>query len=300
MPTGRQIVKRLAELGLDGASALDQSTRELRSAALAPASTQAAGVVESVHWPSRSYARLIISRAAPTSLTTVETVRLLGALPHARSEAGSDGPFGQRERSDPQDMNLEDYFAAVIEHAAEMDAGTLAAEKVDTEFGTITMRLDPPRVEVRLPYGAGQAYTLVFEEPPPSRDPRWNLLYDPRYAPKPGLWARRTTELPYAALLACAELLAMTPGHKRSPGGSSDEGDPQPRTPNENAPDPARSEALREGETGGKTDYTAPETLPSSENREAGKIPQPLCGLVDRPSRAQSSARLKSHEVQAA
>lgn len=197
-------------------------------------------------------------------------------------------------------MDLEGYFAAVITHAAAMDPETFAAEKIDTEFGTITMRLDPPRVEVRLPLDDRGAYTLVFEEPPPPRDPRWNRLYDPRYAPKPGLWARRTTELPYAALLACAELLAMTPEHKRSPGGTSDEGDPQPRTPRENAPDLAGSRAFREGETSGKADCTTPETLPNSENREAGKIPQPLCSSASRLPRAHTVARLTSHEVQAA
>jgi hypothetical protein len=272
VPTGFRIAKHLAGLGWDY-SFLDQRVRALRQGGEVPVGPKAPGrpgphqTVQ--HWPAEPYAALIASVHASTQSAVLDTVAALLSLPHLLS-------FEDKGRRTPTDrtypalgVTFGGFLAAAIQRVAGMDAATLAAERESTRLADITMALDPARVEIRFPDDEGGALRMVFEAPPPPRDPSWNALYDPRYVRKAPLWMDRTTVIPYEVVLVCGELLASNPASEKKPskGRTPSGAAPGESAQNENAPSlPGLGASIRNSQP--RTNAT--ETSDTSEVREDG------------------------------
>lgn len=284
MPTGFRIAKHLAGMGWDYPF-LDLRVRALRQGGAVPVGPQAPGrpgphqTVQ--HWPAEAYVALVASVHAASQSTVLDTVKALLSLPHRLS-------FEDKGRRTPTDrtypalgVTFGGFLAAAIQRVAGMDAATLAAERENVRQADITMMRDPARIEIRFPDGQGGALRMVFEAPPPPREPGWNALYDPRYARKAPLWMDRTTVIPYEVVLVCGELLASTPASTnkpskdRAPGGAA----PGESAQNENAPSlPGLEASIRNSQP--RTNAT--ETSHTSEVREDGKSHQVPFGMRGR------------------
>lgn len=283
MPTGFRITKHLAGLGWDY-SFLDQRVRALRQGGEVPVGPKAPGKPGPhqtvLHWPAEAYPPLIASVHASSQSAVLDTVKALLALPHMLSfeEKGYQTPT---DRTYPVlGITFGGFLTAAIQRVAGMDAAALAAERQSTRRANITMKLDPARVEIRFPDGEGGALRMVFEAPPPPREPQWNALYDPRYARRTTLWMDRTTVIPYEIVLVCGELLASNPtsAKKSSKGQAPGGATPDESASNEDAPSLAGPGASSRNS---QPRANATETLHTSEAREDGKSHQVSFGMRD-------------------
>jgi hypothetical protein len=300
VPSGAFVLRQLAEQGLDEAF-LDGNLRALRAAALLPIGRKGPGKAI-LHWQAADYARYIIALAAAGPTSAVATVEAIASLPFSRYTIDT-GDDNSKKSLDlpPIGRDLADYLAHLIESTAAdikarrqdtaSDRGTAKAMAgADTAPGVtvidpaIIIWLEPNRVELAFYDERDHAVMAEFRDPPPEPIPGQNALMT-YFVPRARLWVQRVTRIPYDIIAACAELLAMNPETTsadqttgETPSGGSP-ADTITTATNENAPDPARSEAsIRNSQPRAN----ATETLHTSEVREDGKSHQVPFGMRGR------------------
>jgi len=288
MPSGPSVVKELSALGLDGAF-MTGVVKRGRAAKHYKTSSKGGGS-GTAHWEASDYGHLIASLAADQPSDAIATVGVLYPLQltHAwmRPEEGEDYSILP---SSPEEITFGAFLEGSIRRIASLAPQDFEGEKERAEFGSITMSVEPPQVNVDVLGEAGRI-TYRFAAPRKVLFENQNALLDFNFIPRTRLWRWRTTEIPYLVLVTCAELLARNPannGEVPSDGEALAGADPESGdAENDDAPDLAgsgASEGLSEVRSNQSRLLDAPGQSDASEDREAGSFAQqriPVSGWV--------------------
>jgi hypothetical protein len=273
MASGPAVLKELSALGLDYAF-IAGVAKHLRPAGLVKTSRKGGGI-GTAHWDETDLTRIILSLAGGQPSDASAAVAALHSLPHAGSFSQLRNSGIRTPEGDALNITFGAYLEGSMQIVSRMNPQEIIEEQESCRHDTITMTLDPPRAEVTS-YTYNSTLVTVYEASPPLPVEGQNALLNLRYQhPTTPLWRRQTTVLPYQILIAAGRLVASKPTNAaalpfpgEAPSGAN------PRNTNENAPDPARSEARVRDSQPRKQKLT--ETSDTSEFREDGKPHQAL------------------------
>lgn len=266
MPTGTAVMKCLATMGLDR-SFLEGVLRQLRRDGLS-ASGEKGGGFSGYDWQAKDYATYLCGLAAEGPTSAAATVQALAALPFSGAYSGSSWP-NLSDKLDFKDdegvLTFAVWLASEIDTLKGLSPEEREARHSSPDRATLTLTVYPPRAEVTFYHGS-EFFKLVWQHAPKPY-PGGNALMFLSDPPRQGLWIDRTAVMPYAILVACADLLASNRTYAiYHPKGSAPGGaDPEGKTTDENAPDLAGSRApVREGQP-----HRQDAAFPVGDDREA-------------------------------